>query len=169
MTTPADDLQELVSHVLRVSTTAQHRDKRPIALRWGSVPYRTVALEKNLEHVSGFATKSRGVTYTGHHITSNAEKGDEGEKRESYLFHHTTRSLCASVAATLSQGPTGGYTCSHRLYIYIYIHVYIYIYIYIYIHMYIYIYIHTCVYMYVCMCMCIYIYIYISTHLSLTT
>ena len=44
----------------------------------------------------------------------SAEKGDEGEKRErerereSYLFHHTTRSLCASVAATLSQGPTGG-------------------------------------------------------------
>ena len=58
--------------------------------------------------------KSRGVAYTGYHITSNAENGDEGERRESYLFHHTTRSLCASVAATLSQGPTGGYTCSHR-------------------------------------------------------
>ena len=51
-----------------------------------------------------------GITY----VTSNAEEGDEGEKRESYLFHHTTRFHCASVAATLSQGPTGGYTCSHR-------------------------------------------------------
>ena len=65
-------------------------------------------------YVYTFMYKSRGVTYTGYHITGNSDKGDEGEKRESYLFHHTTRSLCASVAATLSQGPTGGYTCSHR-------------------------------------------------------
>ena len=58
--------------------------------------------------------KSRGVAYTGYNITSNVEEGGGGEKRESYLFHHTTRFHCASVAATLSQGPTGGYTCSHR-------------------------------------------------------
>ena len=59
-------------------------------------------------------SKSKGVTYTGYNITSSAEKGDEGEEGKSYFFHHTTRSLCASVGATLSQGPTGGYTCSHR-------------------------------------------------------
>ena len=57
---------------------------------------------------------SRGVAYTGYNITSNVEEGDEGGKRESYLFHHTTRFHCASVAATVSQVPTGGYTCSHR-------------------------------------------------------
>ena len=51
-----------------------------------------------------------GITY----VTSNAEEGDEGEKRESYLFHHITRSLCASVAAALGQNPTGGHTSSHR-------------------------------------------------------
>ena len=54
------------------------------------------------------------MAYTGYRITSDGEEGDEGEKRESYLFHHTTRFHCASVAATLSQGPTGCYTCSHR-------------------------------------------------------
>ena len=51
--------------------------------------------------------KSRGVAYTGYDITSGGEDGDEGEKRESYLFHHTTRFHCAPVAATLRQGPTG--------------------------------------------------------------
>ena len=30
--------------------------------------------------------KSRGVAYTGYNITSDGEEGDEGEKRESYLF-----------------------------------------------------------------------------------
>ena len=57
---------------------------------------------------------SRGVAYTGYNITSKVEEGDEGEKRKGYIFNHTTRFHCASVAATLGQGPTGGYTCSHR-------------------------------------------------------
>ena len=52
---------------------------------------------------------SRGVAFTGYNITSDGEEGDEGEKRESYLFRHTTRFHCASVAATLSQDPTGCY------------------------------------------------------------
>ena len=45
-------LQELVNHVLSVAATPQHRDKRAIASRWGSVPCRgpapnrTVALEE---------------------------------------------------------------------------------------------------------------------------
>ena len=61
-----------------------------------------------------YTYKSRKVAYTGYNMTSDGEEGDEGEKRESYLFHRTTRFHCASVAATLSQGPTGCYTCSHR-------------------------------------------------------
>ena len=45
-------LQELVNHVLSVAATPQHRDKRAIASRWGSVPCRgpapnrTVALKE---------------------------------------------------------------------------------------------------------------------------
>ena len=52
MTTLTVGLQELVIHVLRVAATPQHRDKRAIASRWGSVPCRgpapnrTVALEE---------------------------------------------------------------------------------------------------------------------------
>ena len=52
MTTLTVGLQELVNHVLRVAATPQHRDKRAIASRWGSVPCRgpapnrTVALEE---------------------------------------------------------------------------------------------------------------------------
>ena len=52
MTTLTVGLQELVNHVLSVAATPQHRDKRAIASRWGSVPCRgpapnrTVALEE---------------------------------------------------------------------------------------------------------------------------
>ena len=33
--------------------------------------------------------KSRGVAYTGYNVPYNAEKEEEGEKRERYLFHHS--------------------------------------------------------------------------------
>ena len=35
-------------------------------------------------------------------------------ERVTFFTIRTTRFHCASVAATLSQGPTGGFTCSHR-------------------------------------------------------
>ena len=51
--------------------------------------------------------KSRAVAYTGYSITSGVEEGDEGEK--GVTFFTILPAHCASVAATLSQGPAGGY------------------------------------------------------------
>ena len=36
--------------------------------------------------------ESRGVAYIGYYVPDTAEKEEEGEKRESNLFHHTTHS-----------------------------------------------------------------------------
>ena len=83
--------------------------------------------------------ESRGVAYNGYNVPDNAEK-EEGEKRESNLFHHTTRSRGNCRCDLEPQCTTGGYTCSHRLYLHIYIYIYrerereIYTYIYIYIY-----------------------------------
>ena len=115
----------------------------------GLNPFPCRGIRKSLEHASGFATKSRGVTYTGYRISSNAEKGDEGEKTKRATFFTILPAHCASVAATLSQGPTGWYTYVHvpidciHIYIYIYIYIIVYIYIYIYIYTYLYLYIYN--------------------------
>ena len=58
--------------------------------------------------------KSRGVTYNGYNVPDNVEKEEEGEKRESNLFHHTTRSRGNCCCDLEPQCTTGGYTCSHR-------------------------------------------------------
>ena len=58
--------------------------------------------------------ESRGVAYTGYNVPDNAEKEEEGEKRESNLFHHTTHSRSICRCDLEPQGTTGGYTCSHR-------------------------------------------------------
>ena len=59
-------------------------------------------------------TKSRGVAYTGYNVPDNAEWEEKGEKRERYLFHHTTRSRSNCRCDLEPQGSTAGYTCSHR-------------------------------------------------------
>ena len=52
----------------------------------GASPFPYHGIRNSLEHVSGFAPKSRGVAYTGYNITSDGEEGDEGEKRERATF-----------------------------------------------------------------------------------
>ena len=55
------------------------------------------------------------MAYIGHNVPDNAEKEEEGEKRESNLFHHTTHSRSICRCDLEPQCTTGGYTCSHRL------------------------------------------------------
>ena len=96
------------------------------------------------------------MAYTGYYIPGNAEKGDEGEKRENYLFHHTTRSLCVcrcdlepKVQREVIHVPID-YMC-------VCIYMYIYIYIYIYVGICVYVCIYVCMYIYIyILCICIY-------------
>ena len=58
--------------------------------------------------------KSRGVAYIGYNVPDNAEKEEEGDKRESNIFHHTTHSRSNCRCDLEPTCTTGGYTCSRR-------------------------------------------------------
>ena len=82
--------------------------------------------------------KSRGVAFIGYYVPDNAEKEEEGEKRERDTFFTILPTHGVSAAATLShKGQREVIHVPidlHILYMYIH-HIYIYIYIYIYTHM----------------------------------
>ena len=113
----------------------------------GASPFPYCGIRNSLEHVSGFATKSRGVAYTGYNITSDGEEGDESEKRESFLFHQyyqLSLSICRCDLEPRSNRML--YMFPSNIYIYIYtytktmcIHIIMYVCIYIYVYIYIYV------------------------------
>ena len=137
-------LQELVNHVLQnVAATPQHRDKRTIASRWGSVPCRgpapnrTVALEEAWSS-SPASLPNRGEWHILGTTYQTMRRRKRRARRERVTFFTILPTHGVTAAATLSHNVQREVIHVPIDYIYIYIYLYIYIYIYMYIYIYIY-------------------------------
>ena len=114
-------LQELVNHVLQnVAATPQHRDKRAIASRWGSVPCRGPAPNRTVALEEAWSSSPASLPNRGEwHILGTTYQTMRRRKRRATrervtFFHHTTHSRSNCRCDLEPQCTTGGYTCSHR-------------------------------------------------------
>ena len=101
-------LQELVNHVLQnVAATPQHRDKRAIASRWGSVPCRgpapnrTVALEEAWSS-SPASLPNRGEWHILGTTYQTMRRRKRRARRERVTFFTILPTHGVTAAATLS-------------------------------------------------------------------